>query len=92
MTYDEIISRVSTQLDLPKALVDNTYKTYWRVIRNHITSLPLMEDLTEEEFQSLQPNVNIPSLGKLYVTLDRYKRIKQANKYRLKKIKDVTCN
>ena len=58
-------------------IVDKTYRAYWRAIREHITSLPLKEDLTDEEFLRLRPNVNIPSIGKLYVTLDRYHRLKK---------------
>lgn len=90
MTYDEIISRVSIQLDLPKTLVDKTYKTYWKVIRNHITSLPLKENLSDAEFMLLQPNVNIPSIGKLFITLDRYKKINEVNSNKTNKNKDAT--
>lgn len=94
MTYEEIIADVSVKLDLPKGLVDKTYKAYWKAIKEHIASLPLKEDLTDEEFMKLQPNVNIPSIGKLYVTQNRYKGVK--NKYnRLikdKQDKDVTHN
>lgn len=94
MTYDEIISKVAEELSLPVRLVDRTYRAYWRSIREHITSLPLKEDLTDEEFLKLQPNVNIPSIGKLYVTLDRYKRMKkmQEIKNQLKQESDVTHN
>lgn len=53
------------------------------MVREHITSLPLKEDLTDEEFLKLQPNVNIPSIGKLSVTLDRYKGMKKQYKRRL---------
>ena len=82
MTYDEIIATVAGELGLPKGLVDKTYRAYWKGIREHITALPLKEDLTDEEFMKLQPNVNIPSIGKLNVTLDRYHRKKEAfNKY-----------
>ena len=94
MTYDEIISKVAEELGLPVRLVDRTYRAYWRSIREHITSLPLKEDLTDEEFHKLQPNVNIPSIGKLHVTLDRYKKMKkmQEIKNQLKQDKDVTHN
>lgn len=94
MTYDEIIADVSVKLNLPKGLVDKTYRAYWKAIREHIASLPLKEDLSDEEFLKLQPNVNIPSIGKLYVTLDRYKGIKRKYK-RLtnnKLYRDVTYN
>jgi hypothetical protein len=36
----------------------------------------LKEDLSDEEFLKLKPNVNIPSLGKFYVTLERYRKVK----------------
>lgn len=78
MEYEEIISKVSGELGISKTRVDKIYKSYWRAVREHITSLPLKENLTDEEFLKLQPNVNIPSLGKLYVTLDRYKYLKDS--------------
>lgn len=80
MTYDEMIRRVSQSTGLPILLVDRTYKSYWKMVREHISTLPLKEELTDDEFQALQPNVNIPSIGKLYVTLERYKSIKRRYK------------
>lgn len=80
MTYDEIIGIVAADLSLTKKLVDKVYKSYWRAIREHITELPLKEDLTDEEFLKLQPNVCIPSIGKLYVTLERYHKVKKVNR------------
>ena len=77
MTYGEIIREVAKDTGLPIRLVDRTYRAYWRVVREHICSLPLKDDLTDEEFMQLQPNVNIPSIGKLHVTLDRYHRMKK---------------
>lgn len=81
MTYEEIVAAASVKLGLPKGFVDKTYKAYWRAVREHIAALPLKEDLTDEEFLKLRPNVNIPSIGKLYVTLDRYKRMKKSTEY-----------
>lgn len=77
MTYAEIIAEVSRTTGYSKRLVNMTYRAYWRAVRDYITSLPLKEDLTEDEFLALRPNVNIPSIGKLYVSLDRYKRLKK---------------
>lgn len=76
MTYEEMVSKVADSTGLSKALVNRTYKTYWRTIKEYIESLPLKKDLTEEEFTKLKPNVNIPSIGKFYVTLGGYKRTK----------------
>ena len=77
MTYEEIIYQVSNSTGLPKRFVDKVYKSYWKAVREHISSLPLKEDLTDEQFSKLRPNVNIPSIGKLYVTLDRYKKFRE---------------
>lgn len=49
-------------------------------IKEHIEALPLKEDMSEEEFVRMQPNVNIPSLGKLNVTFERYKALRQLYK------------
>lgn len=77
MSYEEIISTVAAETGLSSRLVDRTYKAYWKIIREHIKSLPLKEDLTDEQFANLQPNINLPSLGKLNVTLDRYHGMKK---------------
>ena len=77
MTYDEIIEKVADSTGLHKTLVNKIYKAYWRAVKEYIEALPLKEDLTDEEFNALRPNVNIPSLGKFYVTLERYKNIKK---------------
>lgn len=91
MTYSEILSKVAESTGLSSSLIDATYKAYWYIIREHISSLPLKDDLTESQFNKLQPNINIPSIGKLYVTYDRYKRMKKSYKIIQNKIKnDVT--
>lgn len=77
MTYDEIVSEVAGSTGLSKKMVDKIYKLYWKSVREYIKSLPLKGDLTDEEFMKLKPNVNIPSLGKFYVSLDRYKKLKE---------------
>lgn len=77
MTYDEIIERVAESTGLHKTFVNKVYRAYWRAVREYMEALPLKEDLTDEEFQSLRPNVNIPAIGKFYVTLERYKNKKK---------------
>jgi hypothetical protein len=85
---EEIITQVSKETGIPRRIVDRTYRAYWRAIREYITSLPLKEELTDEEFLKLKPNVNIPSLGKLNVTLKRYKRVKSTYN-KIKEIKNL---
>lgn len=80
-TYTEIIAKVANNMKLPYDVVDRTYRAFWLFVRSSITELPLKDDLTEEEFRKLRTNVNIPSLGKLVCTYDKYQRVKQRYKY-----------
>ena len=72
MKYSNIISKVSEELDLPGELVENTYKAYWNFIRATIEELPLKTKLTQLEYENLRTSINIPSLGKLNCTYNRY--------------------
>ena len=85
MNYSDIVSKVSEELNLPKDVVDKTYKAFWLFINQSIQSLPLKESLNEEDFAKLRTNFNIPSLGKLCVTWDRLMGCKK----RLKFIKQI---
>ena len=71
-------------------LVKEAYESYWKFIRESIKSLPLKDDLTEEEFNKLRTNFNITSLGKFSCTYDRYMSTKQRYKkiQKLREIKD----
>ena len=81
MTYEDIINKVSEELNLPVDLVRKTYKAYWQFIRDTIQDLPLKEDMNEEEFSKLKTNFNVPSLGKLTCTRDRYLGVKKRFEY-----------
>lgn len=91
MSYDDIISKVAEDNGLSKEFVDKVYKSYWLTIKEEISKLPLKEDLTEEEFNKLRTNFNIPSLGKLYVTYDSWKGMKRRFEY-IKKIRKNNDN
>ena len=78
MSYKEIISIVSEELNIPKEVVDKAYKSYWKFIRETIKDLPLKDNnLSEEEFSNLRTNFNIPSLGKLICTYDKVLKLKR---------------
>ena len=72
MTLNEIIAKVSTELNLPEDLVRKTYSEYWDYIRNTIEDLPLKNNLTQTDFSELRTNINVPSLGKINCTYERY--------------------
>ena len=87
MIYSEAIKQVSIELGLPPQVVKEAYESFWTFIRNNIKALPLKEDLSKEEFDKLRTNFNVPSLGKLSCTYDRFIGIKKRLKY-LDKLKD----
>ena len=86
MSYPDIVGKVSEELGLPKEVVNKTYKAYWLFIKNHIQSLPLKENLNEEDFAKLRTNFNIGSIGKLCVAYKHYIGIKKRFEY-LRKIR-----
>ena len=87
MIYSEAIKQVSIELGLPPQVVQEAYESFWTFIRNNIKALPLKEDLSKEEFDKLRTNFNVPSLGKLSCTYNRFIGIKKKLKYS-NKLKD----
>lgn len=86
-----IYKEASMIIGIPKEVVEKAYSSYWRVVREHLSSLPLKEELTEEEFNALQPSINIPSLGKLYVTYERQKAMRESYNKHIKNKDNQTC-
>ena len=79
MTFKQIIKQVAKELDLPEDLVINTYKSYWKVIKQIIESRQIKSEnneiLSQEEFDNNVVNINIPSIGKLNCTYDKYQKV-----------------
>lgn len=73
----EIILDVSRNLNISPDVIEKVYKAYWSFIKETIQALPLKDNLSEEEFLTLKTNFNVPSLGKLTCTLDKYNRVKK---------------
>lgn len=86
MRYEDILNKVATDLNIPVEVVRLAYKSYWKFIRQTIQSLPLKDNLSEEEFSKLRTNFNIPSLGKMSCTFDRMTRVKKRFEY-IKKLR-----
>lgn len=87
MTYQEIINKVSGDMGISPDIVDKAYKAFWKYIRDTLQDIPLKDDMSEEEFNMLKPNFNIPSLGKLTCTYKKYKGIKEKFKH-IKKLRE----
>ena len=95
MTFKQIIKQVAKELNLPENVVINTYKSYWKVSkqiieRNNIKSNDNLI-FTSDEFNNNVININVPSIGKLNCTYDKY--LKTINRFNLinniKKREDV---
>lgn len=88
MLYKEILNQVAKSNNIPVDVVVKVYNTYWNTIRDIIQKLPLKENITEEEFNILKPNINIHGLGKFFVLYPKYVQLKK--KYQLiQKIKNA---
>ena len=78
MTFKQIIKQVAKELNLPEDLVRNTYKSYWKVIKQIIESKQIKsldnKLLSQGEFNNNIININIPSIGKLNCTYDKYQK------------------
>lgn len=93
MTTKDIIRKASLELNIPYDKVWNVYEAYWKFIRFHISSLPLKEDITEEEFSKLKTNINVPSLGKFHLEWDRLcEKKKEHERFKNKKAKTSVHN
>lgn len=91
MNYPDIINRVSQEIGIPTEVVNTAYKSYWEFIKQTIQSLPLKDDINEEEFAKLRTNFNIPSLGKMTCTFDRMMGVKKRFKY-INRLRDNAKN
>lgn len=76
----ETINRISRDLNLPPDVIKRAYKAFWMFIRQTAEQMPLKENINEETFKKLRLNFNIPNLGKLACTYDRYLGLNKKNK------------
>lgn len=75
---NEIYEEVANEIDLPVDIVKKVYMVYWRIIKEHMQSLNLLDtNLTEEEFNKLKTNISIYHLGKFYITYNIYKKLRE---------------
>ena len=72
--------KIADELNLPREVVHKTYHAYWAYIRNVVSSLPFKEGITDSDYEFYRTSVNIPSIGKLFCTLDRYHKMQDRYK------------
>lgn len=81
MTYQEIVNKVAMNTGKSPEVVKEVYNSFWRFIREKIQDLPLKGEISEEEFNKLRTNFNIPSLGKLHLDYNRLVNSKKRFEY-----------
>ena len=76
------LQQTSRKLSVNQMIVKAVYKSYWKFIKEHISSLSI-DTMNEEELASTVTNFNIPYIGKLYVSYDKVQRHRnQLNYYK----------
>lgn len=73
---------VARKLCIDPSKVEEVYKSYWKFVKEHISDIGYVMEMSKEEIDSTDTNFNIPYIGKLYMDftkLDNYK--KQLKKY-----------
>lgn len=84
MKISNAIKIAAEEVGIPIEAAHKAYYMSWKFIQEKMKELPLKENLTEEQFNSLRPNFNIPELGKFAVTYEKYKKVKRGYEYFLK--------
>lgn len=87
MKTTDAIKQVAEELGIPYEVAHKAYGKAWEFIKMKMREISFDENLTEEEFKKLRPNFNIPELGKLVVTWDKYQKIQNRIAF-LKKLKE----
>lgn len=70
-TLQDAILETSKKLDIPDDVVEIAYREYWNWVKNTLESIPVNEEMSEDEFKQMQTSINIPSLGKFYAKHSR---------------------
>lgn len=83
MQQSEAIERVSSELGIPKSVVENVYKAHWKYVVEKFREIPFNDKVTKEEFDKYFTAVKIPHVGTLYCSWKNYqtkiKHVRKAN-------------
>ncbi len=69
MTED--LHRIARELDLPPSLVTRYYRAYWLYIKSSIEEFELKQDMSEDAYNKMRVNFNLPNLGRLACSFKR---------------------
>lgn len=78
-TLKRIIKLVSLETQISESTVEVAYRLYWKFIQESLEQIPVKEIKTQEEFDTYNTSINLPSLGKIFITFDKIE--KQRRRY-----------
>lgn len=84
MNWEDAVRQTSEEMDIPFEVCKAAYLAQWQFIRDTIQELPL-KTIPIEEFDSLRPNFNVPSLGKFYIEKNNFVKLRKAFEFINKK-------
>ena len=74
------VKEIAERTGIPPEAVKKIIASQYIFIREKITELTFIPDLTREEFEKIKSNFNIPCIGKLYASYYAYSRINERTK------------
>lgn len=77
----KIFKLVSLETKISESTIEVMYRLYWRFIKEKLESVPLREVLNKEEFKKHKTSINMPSLGKIFVSYEKYEGLAKRYKY-----------
>lgn len=81
MRIDDAIKKVSKKLGIPEEVCHRAYMYAWKFIYEHAETPVLSIDTPVEDFRKLRMNFNMPSLGKFYITEDKFNKVNKKFMY-----------
>jgi len=88
MQLDDIIKKVSAELEIPQEVCYKAYMSAWKFIYDKLQEQPLNADISMEEFLKLRPNINIRGIGKFHITPKEFENKKKRHEIIQRLIKE----
>lgn len=75
----QILKEIAAEFNLTQREVQEIYESQWDFVHEKIEDIDF-NDVTEEEFDELKTNFNIPGLGKFYTTYYKLENVRERSK------------
>lgn len=79
-----IIKLISIECKIPEATVEVAYRLYWKFIKESLEAIPVKDIQSQEEFNKYRTSINLPSLGKIFITFDKVQKQRRRYEYLVK--------